>query len=166
MLRFALTAVAAAMLAVGPAEAKPEVNAMARMMASLGGGGKTGGKLEKAIAKAAAHPLGSEKNPVRANMVQGQHDYLSRLRCGDGQAPSFQRAGNIGLGVYGYIVDKYLVSCARAEPVSVIIDMYHVHTEQQPVPGFTMAAEAAPPPPPAPPAPVLEPATVQAASES
>ena len=31
-------------------------------------------------------------------MPQGQHAYLRRLRCGDGQAPQFGRIGNFGLG--------------------------------------------------------------------
>ncbi len=148
-----MTGMAAALLVAGAAEAKPEVNDMARMMKSLGAGGMTGGKLEKAIAKAAQHPLGSEKNPVRADMPQGQRAYLARLRCGDGLAPEYHRAGNIGPGIYGYIVDNYQVTCKGAAPVSVIIDMYHVHAEQQPVPGFAIAAEGAPempaPPPPA-----------------
>lgn len=144
MLRSVVAGVVAAVLMAEAAQAKPEVNDMAQMMKGLGGGGKTGGKLEKAIAKAAAHPLGSRDNPVRANLPDGQRAYLSRLRCADGQAPEFHRAGNIGPGIYGYIVDDYKVSCAGAATVSVIIDMYHVHVEQQPVPGFTIVAEGAP----------------------
>lgn len=158
MWRFAGAGLAIAVLAAGAAEAKPQVNDMARMMKGLGGGGKTGGKLEKAIAKAAAHPLGSRDNPVRANMPDGQRAYLSRLRCANGQAPEFHRAGNIGPGIYGYIVDDYRVSCAGAAPVSVIIDMYHVHVEQQPVPGFTIVAEGTPPPSPVPATPAPAPA--------
>jgi hypothetical protein len=160
MWRFASVGLAAAALVAGSAQAEPQVNDMARMMASLGGGGKTGGKLEKAIAKAAAHPLGSRANPVRAKMPDGQRAYLTRLRCANGQAPEFHRAGNIGPGIYGYIVDDYRVSCAGAEAVSVIIDMYHVHVEQQPVPGFTIVAEGTPPslPPPVPVTPPTAPA--------
>jgi hypothetical protein len=101
-----------------------------------------GKKLDKAIARAEAHPLGSLENPVRASMPPGQHAYLAQLRCSDGQAPAFRRAGNVGVGVFGNIIDHYVLRCATGEPAeaSVYMDMYHRgHTESRAVPGFTMA---------------------------
>ncbi len=98
-------------------------------------------KLKKAIAAAEAHPLGSAKNPVRAEMPGGQRAYLSNLRCADGNAPTFQRRGNIGPGVYRTIVDLYDVDCGTAAPgkVEIIMDMYHPgHFETRPVEGFTI----------------------------
>jgi hypothetical protein len=107
------------------------------MMQSLGGGLR-GGALRDAIARAEQHPLGSNLNPVRENQPQGQRAYLSRLRCADGTAPSFFRAGNVGAGVFGYIVDLYKVTCAGQPPVDIFIDMYHSGPENRPVPGFTI----------------------------
>ena len=97
-------------------------------------------KLAKLIAKAEKHPLGSLRNPIRENMPQGQLAYLARLRCADGQTPAFARRGNVGLGVYGSIIDRYDVTCPGQKPVEVHMDMYHDGPENRPVPGFTIAA--------------------------
>lgn len=100
--------------------------------------------LERAIATAAAFPLGDEKNPVRVNMPQGEQAYLARLRCSDGAAPAFARDGSVGIGVYGKILDLYSVKCAAGTPASaaVYMDMYHRdHREQRPIAGFTIVAE-------------------------
>ena len=99
-----------------------------------------GAKLEAAVAAASAHPLGSEQNPVRANMPQGQRAYLERLRCSDGNAPAFQRGGSVGSGPYGSIMDVYALECLSGQPAkaSVYMDMYHDHVEDRPVPGFTI----------------------------
>ncbi len=100
-----------------------------------------GGALEAAIKKASAHPLGSEKNPVRAEMPSGQRAYLQRLRCADGKAPRFSRIGSMGMEPYGNIVDGYDVRCEGSEPATSVIymDMYHRgHVENEAVPGFTI----------------------------
>jgi len=102
-----------------------------------------GKKLDKAIEKAEAHPLGSQENPVRVEMPQGQFAYLSTLRCADGQPPQFNRIGNYGIGVFGNIIDGYDVRCEGSEPAktTVFMDMYHAgHVETRPVPGFTIGA--------------------------
>jgi hypothetical protein len=100
-----------------------------------------GAELERLIAAAAAHPLGSKENPVRAAMPAGQRAYLRRLRCQDSKAPQFTRVGNFGAGVYGNIIDGYELTCAGAKPVVVFMDMYHAgHVEDRPVAGFTIAA--------------------------
>ncbi len=94
-----------------------------------------GKKLAKAIAAADAHPLGSEKNPVRAAMPEGQRAYLRRLRCPDGRAAVFERQFNAGIGVYGNIIDSYAVRCPAATPETSIVylDMYHAnHVEMRP----------------------------------
>jgi hypothetical protein len=128
----------AAMFAVAPAYAQGHKENGARdMMRSLGSG-LEGKELDAAIAKAEQYPLGSEKNPVRENQPEGQHRYLSRLRCTDGSRPAFDRAGNVGEGVYGYIVDLYKVTCKGEAPVDVYIDMYHDGPENRPIPGFTI----------------------------
>ena len=107
----------------------------------MGESAKSGDKLDRAIAEAAKHPFGSKQNPVRAEMPEGQHAYLARLRCSDGRAPAFHRIGNYGLGVYGNIIDGYSVDCGSAAPgkVEIVMDMYHRgYVEDRPVPGFTI----------------------------
>lgn len=120
-----------------PAHADKTLERMMRGESAL-----QGKKLDKAIAKAEAHPLGSLENPVRAAMPQGQRAYLAQLRCSDGAAPAFQRTGNVGVGVFGNIIDHYVLRCATGAPAeaSVYMDMYHLgHSEPRAVPGFTMA---------------------------
>lgn len=100
-----------------------------------------GKKLEQLIAKAQAHPLGSEQNPVRAEMPQGQRAYLNRLRCADGKRPAFERVGSFGVGVYERIIDGYEVLCDGSSPAKSMIymDMYHPgHREPAAVAGFTI----------------------------
>lgn len=108
----------------------------------------SGSALDKRVATAAAHPLGSEKNPVRAQFPPGQRAYLARLRCTDGSTPRFDRAGSMGIGVYGNIIDNYTVDCGSAAPgrVQVYMDMYHSgYVEQRAVPGFTIVAAGSSP---------------------
>jgi len=105
-----------------------------------------GKELARRIRIAEEHPLGSDANPVRVEMPPGERAYLSRLRCSNGQVPSYSRAGNIGPGVYGSIVDLYIVDCGDAVPgkVEVRMDMYHAgHVEDRPVPGFTIIPSTA-----------------------
>jgi len=110
------------------------------------GGRLKGARLEAAISRASGHPLGSKENPVRVSMPQGQHAYLRRLRCPDDRAPTFERVGNFGPGVFGSIIDGYRVTCGgEAEPAEHLIymDMYHPdHIETAPPPGFTLKTRA------------------------
>lgn len=121
--------------------AAQEVNSFAKMTNDFGAAGLTGKKLKAAIDQAASRPLGSVDNPVRADGPPGQRAYLSRLRCADGLAPVFNREGNIGPGVFGYFVDKYVVTCGGQQH-DVFMDMYHLHVEHMPVPGFSIDAIA------------------------
>ncbi|GJL95825.1 MAG: hypothetical protein DHS20C05_22300 [Hyphococcus sp.] len=87
----------------------------------------------------AKHPLGSEGNPVRCDMPGGQRAYLARLRCAKNKRPQYERSGSTGMGPYGHIMDLYSVSCPKAEPVSVYMDMYHPgFVEAEAIPGFTI----------------------------
>ncbi len=101
----------------------------------------SGSTLDQMIEAARAHPLGSRENPVRADTPIGQHQYLNRLRCENGNAPIFDRIGNFGLGVFGTIIDGYTVECEGSAPASTIIymDMYHEgYSEPEAVQGFTI----------------------------
>lgn len=115
-----------------------ETTGMASLMRSMGGNGLQGEKLAQAIEKAQSHPLGSRENPVRAEESIGQREYLNRLRCTDGKAPLYNRHGNVGDGVYGYIIDEYMLNCNDGTTAIVYMDMYHVHRETEAIPGFTL----------------------------
>lgn len=123
-------------------EERPAIN----LADLLGGGRLKGAQLAAAIDKAANHPLGSKENPVRVSRPQGQQAYLRRLRCSDDRAPTFERVGNFGPGVFGSIIDGYKVTCAGgAAPAEsmIFMDMYHPdHDETAPPPGFTVKARA------------------------
>ncbi len=82
---------------------------LARMMA--GESAMQGSKLDTAFAEVSQYQLGSIENPVRASMQQGQPAYLSRLRSEDLTRPEFTRAGNVGGGPFGNIVDACVVTC-------------------------------------------------------
>ena len=100
-------------------------------------------EMQRAIAAAAVHPLGSEKNPVRVNMPPGERSYLDRLRCADGRTPQYNRSGSVGTGVYGNILDLYAVQCTGSTPdeSAIYMDMYFAdHVETNAVPGFTIVA--------------------------
>jgi hypothetical protein len=99
-------------------------------------------RLSQAIAAAADQPLGSRDNPVRADRPSGQRAYLARLRCDDGQPPSFSRDGSFGPGPFGSIIDRYSVTCPGSTPArtQVFMDMYFPgYVETRPVAGFTTA---------------------------
>jgi len=86
-------------------------------------------------------PLGAPGNPVRVDGPGGEHAYLDRLRCPNGEAPDFERLGSVGEGPYGRIMDIYELRCELGgHTVDVYMAMYHpdepVHF---PVPGFTFA---------------------------
>ncbi len=135
---FCLVPIAMALLA-GCATTAPPPQDLSRQLA--GESQISGADLERRIAAAARHSLGSKENPVRAEMPLGQRAYLARLRCSDGRAPSFSRIGNFGIGIYGNIIDGYRVDCSSAAPgaVEIFMDMYHRgHVEDRAVPGFSI----------------------------
>lgn len=85
--------------------------------------------------------LGSEANPVRADMPPGERAYLERLRCSDGQPPKFSRLGSMGIQHSSHVIDGYEVRCASGQPAArtIYMDMYHSgHVETQAVEGFTI----------------------------
>ena len=109
----------------------------------MSGGRLRGAALQSALAAAEKHPLGSERNPVRAEMPPGQRAYLGRLRCADGNVPTFYRIGNFGSGAFGSIVDGYDVRCDGSSPAksTIFMDMYFPgHVETRAVDGFTIVA--------------------------
>jgi len=90
--------------------------------------------------KISEHPFGtSGNNPVRVDGPKGQRDYLARLICPDDRAVmSFSRAGSVGVGPYGFMMDLYNIECLD-KTYSVYLDMYHPnHIENEPIDGFSI----------------------------
>lgn len=97
--------------------------------------------LAEAVAEAAAHPLGTIKNPVRVGGPQGERAYIARLRCGDGSKPKVGNRHSAGVGAFGTIVDVYPLDCGAAAPgrLELVMDMYHEeHVETGAPTGFTI----------------------------
>lgn len=106
------------------------------LMQALGGGKP---RSKPNAAELDKHPHGSRENPVRVGGPGGERAYLARLRCEDGRYPEFERAGSVGVGPWGYIMDAYSVTCASGQKATVFMDMYHsTHREERTVPGFTI----------------------------
>lgn len=64
-----------------------------------------------------------------------------RLRCPEGDAPSFSRSGSFGTGPYGTVIDAYRVVCSSGRQSDIFMDMYHQHKEMGDVPGFKTLPE-------------------------
>jgi hypothetical protein len=88
--------------------------------------------------------LGSERNPIRAKGPHGQRDYLARLRCKNGRAPEFDRAGSIGIGPYGKMLDLYTLHCENGPVQQVVMDLYHCIEESRPIEGFEIVERVIP----------------------
>jgi len=97
------------------------------------------------LGEIAKHPLGSEKNPVKVQGVEGEYRYLARLRCPEDKPPVVERQGSAGtMSPYGSIMDIYRAACDAPPAFIIYVDMYHLgHVEQAPVPGFTIVAPGA-----------------------
>lgn len=98
-------------------------------------------EVARRVERASAQPLGSRQNPVRVSGAEGEHAYMRRLRCADGDPPRIGDRANIGVGVFGSIVDLWELDCGDAAPgrFSLALDMYHDnHDETQAPAGLTL----------------------------
>jgi hypothetical protein len=111
-------------------------------MAAWGAGFEVKSREQVATIARAANdkPLGSSGNPVRANSPTGQRAYIARLRCPSGDTPEILGRINVGVGIYGAIVDVYTLTCRGIPNRSLALDMYHDWVENRPAEGFTMGA--------------------------
>src|SRR5688572_7977097 len=126
---------AAAQDDIGKRTASPE------QVLDMLGTGISDEELDSAVAEAAAHPLGTAKNPVRVGGPEGERAYIARLRCSDGSRPKVGQRGSAGIGAFGTIVDLYPIDCGAAAPgrFDLVMDMYHEeHKEQRAPAGFTI----------------------------
>ena len=120
---------------IGERNAPPE-----QLFAGIGEG-SSDAELERTVAAAAAHPLGTLANPVRVGGPEGARAYIARLRCGDGSPLKVGGRGEGGVGAYGTVTERYSLDCGGAAPgrVDVILDVYHEeHKEERAPAGFTM----------------------------
>lgn len=106
---------------IGERNAAPET-----LFAGIGEG-SSDAELERLVAAAAAHPLGSLANPVRVGGPDGARAYVARLRCADGSAAKVGPRGAGGVGAYGTVTERYSLDCGAAAPgkVEVVLDIYH-----------------------------------------
>ena len=96
------------------------------------------------LERIAKNPLGSAKNPVKTQGVEGEYRYLARLRCPENKPPVVERQGSAGeSSPYGSIMDIYEAVCDASKFI-IYVDMYHPgYVEQAAVPGFTIVAPGA-----------------------
>lgn len=113
-----------------------------REMLEAFGSGSSDEEVARAIAAAAAYPLGTLQNPVRVGGPQGADAYLVRLRCSDGSAPQIGPGSDGGAGAFGSITRVHSVTCRTGSPgrTELAFDLYHEgHVESRPPAGFTIA---------------------------
>ena len=98
---------------------------------------------EQIAAAAAAHPLGSEQNPVRVGGPEGARAYIARLRCADGSKPAVGARSTGGVGAYGTFTERYPLDCAGAAPgrtTSPSISIIRSMSRRRPAAGFAIDA--------------------------
>ena len=117
----------AAAQAPSPAGKIGERNAPPEQLFAGIGEGSSDAELERLVAAASAHPLGTLLNPVRVGGPEGARGYLARLRCGDGSAVKVGARADGGVGAYGTVTERYSLDCGAAAPgrVDLVLDVYH-----------------------------------------
>lgn len=79
---------------------------------------------------------GSKSNPITCNGVDGEHEYLNRLRSPEGKPIVYERMGSI-FGDSSSILDHYELSYdGLKEPVSIYMNMYAGKKDKRVVEGF------------------------------
>jgi hypothetical protein len=141
MFKFFLVLAATSLAATASAKPPREQSPAPRDILAEVGAGNTDAELQRAIAAAAAHPLGSAENPIRVAGPEGTRAYLARLRCSDGSSPRIAPKAEGGVGAFGSIVDLYRLDCGAAAPgkFDLRIDIYHEENVESRAPaGFRL----------------------------
>jgi hypothetical protein len=133
--------VAVAALFTTPAAAQPELGERTRAPETMVGELRLSpgdDDLAQAIAEAETHPLGSQQNPIRVGGPDGERNYLARLRCAGGAAPTIGERSSGGVDAFGTLTRVYPVGCASAAG-RVHFDIYHEeHVEDRAPAGFSL----------------------------
>jgi hypothetical protein len=141
MSKFFLVLAATSLAATASAKPPREQSPAPRDIFAEVGAGNTDAELQRAIAAAAAHPLGSAENPIRVAGPEGAQSYLARLRCSNGSMPKIAPKAEGGVGAFGSIVDLYRLDCGAAAPgkSDLRIDIYHEENVESRAPaGFRL----------------------------
>lgn len=142
-MRLILLSFAAAAVVVAPASAKPprEESPAPKELVQAPGTPSADTELDSQIAIADANPLGTLANPIRVAGPEGEQNYLHRLRCPDGSAPTVGNREDGGVDTYGSVTDAFSITCRGSVPVKLLMDMYHEeHVETRAPSGFTTQA--------------------------
>ncbi|HEY5711054.1 MAG TPA: hypothetical protein VIT38_04090 [Allosphingosinicella sp.] len=133
VLLFALAfATPAAAQELGARTTSPE--AMMRQMNN----GSPEDEMQRMIAEADAHPLGTPQNPIRVAGPEGERAYLAHLRCSDGTTIRVGGRREAGVGAYGSVVAAYDVACGAATG-RLVFDMYQAENVETRAPaGYSL----------------------------
>jgi hypothetical protein len=94
-----------------------------------------------------AAPVGSHANPIRCSGKPDELDYLARLRCPDGAAAHWRRAGASGNSSAGTTQSLYRVRCTQLNwETTIHFDRRRSPRDEQPAPAGLELAPAAPTP--------------------
>ena len=135
---FSMT-LAALAAAAAPQRPPREQSPVPRDILAGAGAGNTDEELERAIAAADSHPLGTAANPIRAAGPEGARAYFGTLRCADGRAPKIGTTRDAGIGAFGSVLQLYPLDCGGAAPgrAELHVDLYHEeHPESRAPAGF------------------------------
>ena len=102
-------------------------------------------EIARAVERARGEPLGTAANPVRVSGVEGEHAYIAPAALRRRQPPRVGQRHNVGVGVFGSIVDVWPLDCGDAAPgrFDLALDMYHDnHEETQAPAGFIARSRA------------------------
>jgi hypothetical protein len=103
--------------------------------------GNSDEEIERAIAAANAHPLGTAANPIRVGGPEGARAYLATLRCADGKSPRIGAAREGGVGAFGSVLQLYPIDCGGAAPGRLELNVDHYqeeHSESRAPAGFSV----------------------------
>jgi hypothetical protein len=127
MSKYLLAFAALSLAASGHAKPPREESPAPRDILATVGSGNTDAELQRSIAAASAHPLGTAENPIRVAGPEGARAYVARLRCANGAAPAIGAKRSGGIGGHGSVVDLYPLDCGPATPgkVDLLVDIYH-----------------------------------------
>ena len=138
MLSMTLAALAAA---AAPQRPLREQSPVPKDILAAAGSGNSDEEIERAIAAANAHPLGTAANPIRVGGPEGARAYLATLRCADGKSPRIGAAREGGVGAFGSVLQLYPIDCGGAAPGRLELNVDHYqeeHSESRAPAGFSV----------------------------
>jgi hypothetical protein len=136
-----MTLAALAAAAAAPQRPLREQSPVPKDILAAAGSGNSDEEIERAIAAANAHPLGTAANPIRVGGPEGARAYLATLRCADGKSPRIGAAREGGVGAFGSVLQLYPIDCGGAAPGRLELNIDHYqeeHSESRAPAGFSL----------------------------